>query len=325
GFHACLFFGAAYFISKTGAKPRVRILQNLFIFILFVLGTIYIGCDSTFLEMMFIEDRDFPGGPAMFLEARYGASTVSTATNLLILTPSTSLQVYRLWVIWSKDLCVVVLPFFLLLSVIALGVTACIKTSRPNYNIWSSSATPWNVAFWSISIFLNIVVTFGIVLRLLYIRRLMKKTLPTHDVDTRMYTSISAMVVESAVIHTVTYTAYLVCYAVDAPFQRVLLPVLSQAMCIAPELIALRVALGQAWSHKTGTYAASRIAFQGGHHGTEVPGLVAVPSSVSPRQDLLDISPKAEPETVMLDEGYEEIWFPGGRSTAVKVVKGMVE
>lgn len=83
GFHTCLFFGAAYFISKTGAEPRVRILQNLFIFILFVLGTIYIGCDSTFLEMMFIEDRDFPGGPAMFLEARYGASRVSTATNVI--------------------------------------------------------------------------------------------------------------------------------------------------------------------------------------------------------------------------------------------------
>lgn len=111
-------------------------------------------------------------------------------------------------------------------SWVSYGCTG--RSTKPGNNIWSGEAVPWNIASWSASISLNVVVTLGIVYRLLYMRRLMRTTLPMRNAQ--MYTSITAMIIESSAINTVTYNAFLISYVVDSPFQRVVLPVLTQAM-----------------------------------------------------------------------------------------------
>lgn len=102
-----------------------------------------------------------------------------------------------------------------------------------------------------------------------------------------MYTSLTAMIVESAALPMVPYLMYLVCYAIGSSFGAVVLSVVVQSMvrqidclyfwvfmqplfqqliridvhelqCIAPELIILRVALGHACqSHRAATQPAS--------------------------------------------------------------------
>ena len=43
------------------------------IFVLFTLGTVRIGGNSRFFEIMFVENADYPGGPAVWFFENYNA------------------------------------------------------------------------------------------------------------------------------------------------------------------------------------------------------------------------------------------------------------
>lgn len=103
-----------------------------------------------------------------------------------------------------------------------------VEESLPGHTLWSEDTARWDIPFCSVAITLNILVTSGITYRLLSMRMLLRKALPMHKAT--MYTSITAMVIESAAIQTVTTTVYLVCYIINSPFQPVILPIATQAV-----------------------------------------------------------------------------------------------
>lgn len=79
GIHVAVFAAATYFIiSAYQASKRLPWSFRTFIFALFTLGTIDIACNTKFGEMMWIDDRNIPGGPNAWLEAGY-----STPVNVL--------------------------------------------------------------------------------------------------------------------------------------------------------------------------------------------------------------------------------------------------
>ena len=63
--------------------------------------------------------------------------------------------------------------------------------------------------------------------------------------------SIASMLVESAMLYAVTGLIFIITYAINSNVQNLVLPVLSQMVCISPELIILRVAMGRAVSAST--------------------------------------------------------------------------
>ena len=60
-----------YLIGRTGADKKYKLRQVALILVLFTLGTIRIGCNSHFFEMMFVEKSSYPGGPAAWLFENY--------------------------------------------------------------------------------------------------------------------------------------------------------------------------------------------------------------------------------------------------------------
>ena len=86
------------------------------------------------------------------------------------------------------------------------------------------------IAYRTISLSLNVILTFLIIARLLYIRREVGKLLSetAGGRGLRSYTSVVAMLVESASLETATALVYICFVGVGSPLQGVFLPVLGQ-------------------------------------------------------------------------------------------------
>ena len=74
-----------YMINRTSADRKCKLRRAILIFVLFTLGTIRIGGNSHFFEMMFVENSDYPGGPAVWFFEHYNApgNAVSTVTFVI--------------------------------------------------------------------------------------------------------------------------------------------------------------------------------------------------------------------------------------------------
>jgi hypothetical protein len=95
----------------------------------------------------------------------------------------------------------------------------------------------------------NIVLTMLIVVRLWCMSRHVKAALG--EDHARAYTSLAAIMVESAGPYAICGLIFIVTFAVNSPGQNLFLPPLGQVMCLSPELIIWRMAGGRAWSMHT--------------------------------------------------------------------------
>ncbi|KAF8524351.1 hypothetical protein BU17DRAFT_84944 [Hysterangium stoloniferum] len=68
---------------------------------------------------------------------------------------------------------------------------------------------------------------------------------------TTLYTTLSAMLIESAALYVVIGIIHVVLFSRESSFHNLILGVMAQVECIAPDLIILRVAVGRAGSLKT--------------------------------------------------------------------------
>lgn len=81
----------------------------------------------------------------------------------------------------------------------------------------------------------------------LYMMRLRTRAVLTSN-HTKTYTSVAAMVIESAALYSFLALIFIITYARNSDIQNLVLPVLGQVQAISPLLIMWRVALGQAIS-----------------------------------------------------------------------------
>ncbi|KAH8109256.1 hypothetical protein DFH11DRAFT_1861577, partial [Phellopilus nigrolimitatus] len=66
-----------YALLEARKRSRERLDWTLLIyaFVMFSLGTIFIGMDIRALQLMFIDNRDFPGGPTAYALSNYSSAT----------------------------------------------------------------------------------------------------------------------------------------------------------------------------------------------------------------------------------------------------------
>ena len=114
--------------------------------------------------------------------------------------------------------------------------------------MFTDSAVNFGLLYWSFSIALNVLVTGAIVARLLVMRsRLASINGPRHA---QLYVSISAMLIESASLYSITAIVFLVGYSLRDALQFAAEPV-EILQGVAPLMIILRVARGTAISDIT--------------------------------------------------------------------------
>ncbi|TDL25367.1 hypothetical protein BD410DRAFT_717805 [Rickenella mellea] len=248
GVHATIFAETVYFMTQKNSRGYTTMFLLAFVCALFTLGTIFIGANTKLMQQAFIDN---PGGPIAWLHLHYDnpvpvlGNTAYIIANFL----ADGVLLHRLLVVWEYNYFVVVIPILGYLGSTALSILTLFQSARPGANLWTHTTTIFAIPYWSLSLSVNLLVTLMIVLRIILWRNKVKKTLgPEHS---RTYTSVAAMLIESAAPYSVVGLIYIICYARTSNFQHLVLPVLAQIMCISPELIILRVSLGRAWSKNT--------------------------------------------------------------------------
>jgi hypothetical protein len=92
---------------------------------------------------------------------------------------------------------------------------------------WAAQAVTFGIAYWSLSLGLNITITIAIAGRLFYMRSKLRTALGDQCLASP-YVSVAAMIVESASLYTSTTLIFIVLYARGSPVQNYVLPVLGQ-------------------------------------------------------------------------------------------------
>jgi len=108
----------------------------------------------------------------------------------------------------------------------ASGILLLISVTHSDNSFYAQRSVNISIAFWSISMGLNVILTIFIVGRLLYARYRIKSSLGSRYGQN--YLSVASMLVESAALYSIWALVFLITYARGSAAQNILLPPLGQ-------------------------------------------------------------------------------------------------
>lgn len=234
---------------------------------MFTLGSLFLGSNSQFTQLAFIDDRNFPGGPSAWEVQMFSISVDEIANVSFVLADwcSTALMVWRCVIIYRD--CggcpwpILVTLATMLLGSFVLGILFLYQISSPSSSPFYAPGTSPNftLSYFFFELATNIIVTILIVLRLYFYRLHTKHASlgPSHVAE---HTSIESMIVESAAIYSTFSLLFLIPFAMTSPVANVFMQVLGEAQLIAPLLIIFREAQGTGWISSASSMSSSRTA-----------------------------------------------------------------
>ncbi|KAF8142292.1 hypothetical protein K438DRAFT_1878334 [Mycena galopus ATCC 62051] len=193
----------------TRRKQRTYVLFGA---LLLALLTISVFTSSVFLEFMWIDDRDTPGGPLGFLASFSSVwwqifGTASTqVTNFL----GDGLLMYRCYVIWNNRLSILAFPFLIYLGSIAMAMVMLVQSALPGSDFFRGKTVNFGVTWAALSVSLNVTLTALITFRILRARHAIQQ----HDSDKSLsvYIGVAAILVESSLPFSILGVIFAVTY-----------------------------------------------------------------------------------------------------------------
>ncbi|KZV85290.1 hypothetical protein EXIGLDRAFT_623232 [Exidia glandulosa HHB12029] len=220
------------------------------------LALLLLTCDISscnwkcFTQMIWIDNRNYPGGPSAYLVEQQTAFEARLVAGGYLVNGwlQDGLILYRFWFIFGGRFQAVLIPVLLFLGTIAVSIALMIVITGTSY-FHGISAT-LVITYYALSVALNLLATVAITVKLWISRRRLRFVSSSVS---RTYMSVSAILIESAALYTLCGMVFLIPFGMGDPFQNVILPTLAQMESIAPLLIIMRVAQGQAWTPDTTT------------------------------------------------------------------------
>ncbi|KZV76098.1 hypothetical protein PENSPDRAFT_731351 [Peniophora sp. CONT] len=254
---------ARYFWSQRHTRRHAIFLLAYTTFI-FVIETIFVAVQARTVQLVYIDNRNYPGGPwAYFLASQSLAVNVMFEATLFIITfMCDALVLWRCWVIWQARsrwaaYLVTSVPFLMLLASFVMGTLWTLQSSQPGLSFYSALPQAYGISYFTISLSINIILTLLIVGRLLHYRASIMASLPA--AHARHYLSLATVLIESAAA---LYTVFATCFL--APQSD------SHLQQISTYLIIYRLADGKAWKNTTlSRETLSTMAFDAGARKTE--------------------------------------------------------
>jgi hypothetical protein len=203
-------------------------------------------------QLMWINHRDYPGGPyAYFLSTTDSwFETLGTATDVVANIMADALLVYRCYVVWSGSFWILVPLGLLYLTSITFSLLTTLQSALLN-DTFLANSTNFYIPWISLTSGLNFIVTGLIVFRILSISHQSRGKIATEA--HQVYTSAAAILIESALPFSILGIVFAVESAKNEPPQEALAFIWGIFFAISPQLIILRVAMGRAWSEDTQT------------------------------------------------------------------------
>ncbi|KAF9254103.1 hypothetical protein L218DRAFT_1055665 [Marasmius fiardii PR-910] len=257
GLQIFLYYTCANFLWSRQKLGRQPLFLLGYISFLLTVETIYIVVQGNTLQIMYVDNRNYAGGPwQYFLATQNLADNVIYYTTLFLMTFFSDLLVlWRCWVIWRaisgivKAACAIVIPGIILVASFVMGVLWILQSTHPGLSMYSALPLAFGTSYYAISLGVNIMVTILITIRLLLYRKRSQGSLS--DDHASSYLSLATIFIESAALYSVCSFVFLITYAVNTPANQIMFAVASSAQQIAGYLIIYRVANGRAWTHDT--------------------------------------------------------------------------
>ncbi|TFK21363.1 hypothetical protein FA15DRAFT_672625 [Coprinopsis marcescibilis] len=242
----CLSYNAFFDRPKNKRSSWILYYTGL----MFILATLGFAANTKFIEMTFVDYRNIPGGPNVFTIVFYAnwVNMFAFVSYVLMSWLADGLVLYRFMLIYDMRLIFLPLPGLMYLAMIAMSICLAVSMMRPGteMSFWSQSAVQFALAYWSLSVALNVSLTLLISGRLISMRRRVRKVMG-NDHSTP-YAFVVSMLIESAALYSVWVIVFIALYTTNSPAQHIIFPPLGQIQGIAPLLINFRVSQGKAWS-----------------------------------------------------------------------------
>jgi hypothetical protein len=249
-------------LVKTTTKYNYtqRLPFIIYVTLMLILGTLFVGAIAKMTELSFIDYRLFPGGPAAFEELEFSIpiDEISNVSYVIANWLADGMVIYRFLVIFRNTRLlplwvVMFIPVLAYMASFSLSVVWLIQVSAPASSPWSnvSGANAINFTgpyFW-MSLSLNISMTVAICARLIYYRKRIASVFGANHGT--QYTSVAAMIVESAALYSAFALLFLIPFALNNPIQNAFIQLMGEIQIVATLLITYRVAHGAAWAHET--------------------------------------------------------------------------
>ncbi|KAH8106927.1 hypothetical protein BXZ70DRAFT_261697 [Cristinia sonorae] len=253
GMQVMLYISCARYLFSERKRGRNPLYILAYITLLLITQTILCIVQARTVQVMYIDNRNFPGGPwAYFLATQNQAINVMFYACLFVLTFLSDLLVlWRCWVIWTVSgrvrACLVVgFPTIMLLGSFVLGTLWTLESSQPGLSLYSKLPVAYGTSYYAVSLSINIILTILITIRLYLYRRELVSKLPAEFA--KHYISLAAIIVESAAMYSVFAVIFLITYAINNPMNQIFLGFASLSQQISTYLIIYRVADGRAFS-----------------------------------------------------------------------------
>ncbi|KAJ3559467.1 hypothetical protein NM688_g338 [Phlebia brevispora] len=234
----------AYCAAYLWKQRRVR-KHGLFILgyitLIFIVETIFLAVQARTVQICYIDNRNYPGGPWQFFLA-----TQNLPVNVMFYA--------TLFLITFLCDCLVVVVAMLghldsLWAVRGVHRDCITGTDVVGFLCDGSAMDPSIQSARPIVLHINILLTILIILRLYLYRRSVLSSLPPEHA--KHYLSLATVLVESATLYSIFALLFLITYAVNNPTNQVWLGVAQATQQISTYLIIFRLADGRAWKSDT--------------------------------------------------------------------------
>ncbi|KAH9852490.1 hypothetical protein C2E23DRAFT_885628 [Lenzites betulinus] len=257
GFHLALLaqITRIYFARFRGQSDRGLSRRDwrlyAYVCVLCLLATVGLCLQTWANYDAFVVHSTYPGGSLAYLgqQTQHPVHTVLIMTYIALNWVADGMVLWRMYVLFQFSKAVLAVCVITMLTLIGVG-SAFVRTAQVSgLSLWTNYRIAPCVAYLALSFFINFVLTLVIVARILWVRHELRKHLGRRY--TSVYTSIAAMLVESAALYTVVTLVSIIACATRNPVENALLPMLGQLQAIPPLLIIVRVLEGRAVTAET--------------------------------------------------------------------------
>ncbi|KAK7680852.1 hypothetical protein QCA50_016162 [Cerrena zonata] len=229
-------------------RPLTRFIKFLMFHttMLCAMNAIWTGTSAYGVQITYVDNRNYPGGPFAFLmvESPLPTNVLSNVGYTIGNIMADALLLWRCSVIWKASMgpsgiYYMIFPGLMLLASLAMQILFVFETANPNAGFFSSQTVNFVIPWFSISLSLNIILTMMIVAQMIRCRRRGQAVFGSAYGD--HYGSISSIFVESAAIYCLCSTILLITYAMDHPINQIWLAIGPAVQNICNYLIIYRV------------------------------------------------------------------------------------
>ncbi|KAL4074357.1 hypothetical protein V8B97DRAFT_1864600 [Scleroderma yunnanense] len=217
-----------------------------YICITFVLATIGFAGNVKYTEMIWIDLRDAPGGPAALIEdeLNYSINLMALTCYYIMEWFMQALLLHRCFVIFNGNKYVAISMGVLFLTMVGLSILILAEASGAVfYNINSQ------LAYLCIEVGMTVIYTLLVAGRLSRSRRRMKAFVSNEDLH--IYSEFVTIVVESAALYSVLGIIFIISFALHSNISNLVFLAISHVQAIAQLLIIIRVAQGRSVGPQT--------------------------------------------------------------------------